>query len=77
MTPEEQAKIKTLLQNTGDAIAEVFDQMLKGNWEDDKEHSVEHNAAMIDLKQALIGIINYRTIELGYGKTPYSEEDSK
>jgi len=47
------------LQKTGSAIADVFDQMLKGTWVDSEGHAVPMNSAMLRLKGVLEDAIEF------------------
>lgn len=64
MTTDELNTIKRdmrrMMQDTGDAISSVFDQMLKGNWRDDHDHDVTMNNAMVGLKAILAAMVEYR-----------------
>lgn len=55
-----------LLQDTGDRITRVFEQMIKSNWQDDHGHDVRMNVAMLDLRLALSDIGKFRERYLGY-----------
>lgn len=48
------------ITNLGDAVADVFEQMLKGNWIDDHGHPVKNNDAMRKLEQALVQVMDRR-----------------
>ena len=61
-----EAALKPLLQKTGDSIADMLEQMLKGNWRDDHGHDVKMNATMITLKVVLIALGMFREEYLGY-----------
>ena len=52
--------MRDMMQDTGDAIADVFNQMIKGNWKDDHDHDVRMNRAMCRLKDVLAAMIEYR-----------------
>ena len=68
--------LEPLLQQTGDGIAAVFEQMLKGNWRDDHGHDVKFNIAMQGLKHLLIRLGNFRADHLGYAAlNPTSEKN--
>ncbi len=54
------------LQFLGDAVADVFGQMIKGNWQDDHGHNVSNNIAMINLADAMGDAIKMRSEVLGY-----------
>lgn len=64
--PPARGQVEPLLQEVGDAIAGVFDQMLKGKWRDDHDHDVRFNAQMLKLKDALGAIGKFRENHLGY-----------
>lgn len=49
-----------LIAATGDAIADVFEQMNKGKWIDDHGHDVQLNRGMLALKDRLIEAIDLR-----------------
>ena len=57
-----------LLQKTGDGIADLFEQYMKGNWVDDHGHDVGMNRAMQDLKVVLVDLMGYRWKNLNYSK---------
>ena len=59
-----------LLQDTGDRIIRVFEQMIKGNWQDDHGHDVRMNVAMLDLRLVLSDIGKFREKHLNY--TPFN-----
>lgn len=59
-------ELKELLQSTGDRVAALIEQMLKGNWVDDMGHQVRRNKAMDDLKYVLKDIGDFRAKHLGY-----------
>lgn len=61
-----EGEISQLLQQTGDGIADLFEQMSQGNWRDDHGHDVKLNAAMINLKDVLRDIMVFRTLYLRY-----------
>lgn len=63
-----QGQLEELLAITGDAIAEAFDQLLKGNWRDDHGYPVTLNFAMQNLKPVLVAIMHFRQEHLGYKK---------
>jgi hypothetical protein len=64
------SEVKILLQATGDAIADAFEQMLRGNWVDDLGHSVKTNNAMLALRLSLIRMMEFRTKHLDYEAIP-------
>ena len=64
--------IEELLQDTGDGIALLFEQYLKGKWTDDQGHDVGMNNAMINLKNILKDIMEFR-----YEFLDYSDPDDK
>lgn len=61
-------KVDTLLQQTGDGIAKVFDQLTKGNWVDDHGHPVANNAHMLAMQNVLLAIMHFRADHLDYEK---------
>ena len=61
-----EAALKPLLQKTGDSIADMFEQMIKGNWRDDHGHNVKLNVSMITLTAVLTAIGMFREEHLGY-----------
>lgn len=63
-------ELKDLLQNTGDDIANVLEQLTRGNWVDSEGHPVKNNVAMIQLITTLTRIGEYRAANLGY--TPFT-----
>lgn len=52
--------VATLLQTTGDAIANAIEQMGKGDWEDDHGHPVSKNIKMIELANTLQTLVEFR-----------------
>jgi len=58
--------LEPLLQNVGDAVADLFEQLVKGNWTDDQGHAVTGNAAMQNMKNVLVAIARFRTKHLNY-----------
>lgn len=54
------------LEILGDAVASVFEQLVKGNWMDDNGHHVSNNSAMISLADAMESTIKMRADVLGY-----------
>ena len=61
-------ELASLLQKTGDGIADLFEQYLKGSWVDDHGHDVGMNKAMQDLKVVLVALMEYRWKNLNYSK---------
>lgn len=59
-------EVAALLQETGDAIAGMLDQMLKGHWRDQHGHFVKDNVKMIELGQALLNMTQFRSDHMGY-----------
>ena len=49
-----------LIQKTGDAIANMFEQMLRGKWRDDNGHDVQMNAQMLELAMAIKAAVRLR-----------------
>lgn len=62
------AALEGHVQNMGDAVAYVFEQMLRGKWVDDHNHDVRRNAAMLDLKDRLGDMTAFRAEHLGYSE---------
>lgn len=59
-------ELETLLQNTGDGIAAMFEQMIKGDWTDDNGHKVAMNVQMQNMKTVLRDIMKFRNEHMGY-----------
>lgn len=60
MTPQEEIQaLKKIILDFGDAAADVFEQMIKGDWVDDHDHPVRNNISMIALAKALNAASNY------------------
>ena len=59
-------ELKVLLQNVGDGIADMFEQLIKGSWEDSMGHAVKDNAQMLALQGRLMEIAAFRAKWLGY-----------
>lgn len=57
-----------LLQDTGDSIAGMFDQLIKGEWVDSQGHSVAINAQMLQMQSTIIDLMKFRSKYLNYGK---------
>ena len=57
-----------LAQAFGDAIADMFEQMLEGKWVDDHGHDVGLNTAMIACKRPMLAAIEYRKAAKGKTK---------
>lgn len=55
-------ELKTLLQNTGDRIADILEQKVRGQQID----ALQHEENMVSLAQALMAIGEYRAKHLGY-----------
>lgn len=55
-----------LLQKTGDGIADMFEQMLKGRWRDYDGHDVKLNVQMLNLQAVLLSIGRFREMYLDY-----------
>ena len=53
-------RLRAVLETAGDAICDVFEQMRRGNWQDDHGHFVMNNTAMLQLKEALAAMIAVR-----------------
>lgn len=62
----ERQELEELLQNTGDGIANLFTQLMKGNWVDDHGHDVKLNKAMVDMKKVIVDIMKFREKYLNY-----------
>jgi len=57
---EKDAEIERLranLTSLGDAVIDMFEQMIKGNWKDDHDHDVHMNRAMISCKDAMESVM--------------------
>ena len=63
-------ELKELLQNTGDNIIGVFQQMLRGGWVDDLGHDVQLNVAMLKMQDTLQDIMKFRRKYLDYTDAP-------
>ena len=64
--------VEELLQDTGNGIVLLFEQYLKGKWTDDHGHDVGMNNAMINLKNVLKDIMEFR-----YEYLDYTDPDDK
>jgi len=60
------AELSELLQKTGDGIADMFEQYLKGSWRDDHGHDVGMNITMVNLQKVLTDLMEFRYEYLGY-----------
>jgi hypothetical protein len=67
------AELKPLLQNIGDGIANMFDQLVKGNWRDDHDHDVKMNVHMLNLQDALKQIMRFRADYLDYSEPDFTK----
>ena len=67
------AELKPLLQNIGDGIANMFDQLVKGNWRDDHDHDVKMNVHMLNLQDVLKQIIRFRADYLDYSEPNFDK----
>ncbi len=65
--------IKPMLQNVGDAIANMFEQMVKGDWKDSMGHSVQQNQQMCLLGEQLMAMVKWRAKYLDYPDTTQPE----
>lgn len=54
------------IQELGDSLAHIFDQMLKGNWKDDNDHDVKNNVHMVGATETMRRVMEFRTRTLGY-----------
>lgn len=54
------------IQEMGDAMAHIMDQMLKGNWIDDNGHDVRNNIYMIRAADVMRRVMTFRTDKMGY-----------
>jgi hypothetical protein len=57
---------ESVINSTGDAIADLLVQMQKGSWVDDHGHPVQNNAAMMNVAVALARLAAFRREFLGY-----------
>ena len=67
------AELKPLLQNIGDGIANMFDQLVKGNWRDDHDHDVKMNVHMLNLHDVLKQIMRFRADYLDYSEPNFDK----
>jgi hypothetical protein len=61
MDKELEQDLTKLLQDTGDRIVGVLDQMIIGGWVDDNGHFVYQNREMQRLADQLTPIMDFRT----------------
>ena len=54
------------IQEMGDALAHVMDQMLKGSWKDDHGHDVKNNVHMNNAARTLRRVMKFRTEHMNY-----------
>jgi len=54
------SKADKVINLMGDAITDMFEQLVKGSWTDDHGHDVQMNAAMIACSDAVIKAMEYR-----------------
>ena len=50
-----------LIDEFGDHVTDMFEQMIKGKWTDDKGHGVQMNSAMLALKETVKKAIRARS----------------
>lgn len=62
----ENVLMRDMIQQLGDRVADMFEQLIKGNWHDDHDHDVKWNKAMLDLKSTLKNVMQARADHLGY-----------
>lgn len=60
--------LEPLLQDIGDKICLLFEQMERGNWRDDMGHLVRDNKAMADMKLVMASLMIFRQAHLSYDK---------
>lgn len=60
------ADLKPLLQEVGDTMADVLEQMIKGRWTDEHGHSVQNKPGIAQLAIRLRAMANFRTKYLEY-----------
>ena len=58
--------VEALVNSVGDKIADLLDQLVKGNWVDELGHPVKNNIQMLNMKSALIELGEFRADHLGY-----------
>ncbi len=69
LTAEEKLKAcEEIIGKLGDGVANMFEQLIHGNWVDDHGHKVTMNAAMIALKEQMEATMWFRHSVLGYSK---------
>lgn len=54
------------IQEMGDSLVFIIDQMLKGSWKDDNDHDVKNNVAMIESTNVMQRVMEFRTRTMGY-----------
>lgn len=67
------AELKPLLQNIGDGIVNMFDQLVRGNWRDDHDHDVKMNVHMLNLQDVLKQILRFRADYLDYSEPNFDK----
>lgn len=67
------AELKPLLQNIGDGIVNMFDQLVMGNWRDDHDHDVKMNVHMLNLQDVLKQIMRFRADYLDYSEPDFTK----
>ncbi len=70
---EANAELKPLLQNIGDGIVNMFDQLVRGNWRDDHDHDVKMNVHMLNLQDVLKQIMRFRADYLDYSEPNFDK----
>ena len=60
LSKEQQIEAEKLIQDFGDKVSDMFEQLIKGNWIDDNDHAVANNSSMIALKSILVEAIEHR-----------------
>ncbi len=61
MTDAPITSLENAVQQMGDRVADMFEQMNKGNWIDDHGHDVRMNRAMMDLLGTMNAVMRFRT----------------
>lgn len=64
--------VEEILQETGDKIADMLEQMMRGRWIDNHGHRVENNVQMMELARQLKVLGEFRAQHLGY--EPWKEQ---
>ena len=67
-------ELKAVLQHAGDSICDLFEQMERGDWDDNMGHAISMNTAMLEMQTVLKNMMQFRAKHLGYPEVALKEE---